>query len=220
MKKAIIFGSTGLTGSALLDLALPDADYSTVICFTRKPLPVIHEKLQNIVTDFTNLDAYGNLFQNAVVFCCLGTTIKAAGYDKEKFKEADLYRPLLIAETAVKCNSDQVLVVSALGADKNSRLFYNQVKGELDERLQELPLLSLHIMHPSMLMGRKKNIRFGERAGEILSAVLSPLMMGGAKKYRPISATTVARAMLRIAGLHKKGKYIYPSDQLQELGHV
>lgn len=217
MKKAIIFGSTGLTGAALLQQLLENSGYQQVNRFLRTPDSLAREKLITIITDFTDLDAHANTFSEADVFCCLGTTIAKVNFDKEAFKQADLYRPMQIAEAAKKFGANQFIIISALGANKNSSIFYNRVKGELEEQLKQLQLPAVHIMHPSLLLGERREKRKGEGIAKVLTTLFRPLMFGPLKKARPILASDVAKAMIRIAEKNNTGYHIYPSDQLQEI---
>ena len=102
--RAIIFGASGLTGSTLLSLLCEQEYYSEVICFVRKQIHNIHDKQQNILTDFNDLESHAALFQHADVYCCLGTTNKNVNNDKEAYREADLYRPLRISKL-IKSNN-------------------------------------------------------------------------------------------------------------------
>lgn len=217
MSKALIFGSTGLTGSALLELLLRNDQYSELVCFVRKESSSAHNKLRYIKTDFSDLDKHANEFEKTDVYCCLGTTIKKVNYDKEKFKEADLYTPLKIAECVKKYHANQFLIISALGANSKSRIFYNRVKGELQEKLLSLHISSLHIFQPSLLLGDRKEKRIGEEIGAVFSKLISPLLTGRSKKYRPIKVTAIAKAMAKVAGENKQGEYIYTSDLIQKM---
>ena len=217
MSKAIIFGSTGLTGSALLKHLIEDKYYSEIVCFVRKDIKSTNTEVKYITTDFKDLQKFGNEFENADVYCCLGTTIKKVNYDKEKFKEADLYNPLLIANCVKKYNSQQLLIISALGANSRSSIFYNRVKGELQDKLFTLKLHSLHILQPSLLVGDRIEKRAGERIGEIVLNFCKPLLIGSLKKYRAIKVSAIAKAMLKLAKEHKKGEYIYTSDLIQQI---
>ena len=217
MSKALIFGSTGLVGSALLHHLLDEKYYAEIVCFVRREIKSTNTNLKYIVTDFKDLESYGKEFENADVYCCLGTTIKKVNYDKEKFKKADLYNPVLIADCAKKYNSTQLLIISALGANSRSSIFYNRVKGELQDKLFTIKLNSLHILQTSLLVGDRVEKRAGERFGEVILNLFKPLLIGGLKKYRAIYVSTIAKAMLKLAKEQKKGEYIYTSDIIQQI---
>ena len=217
MKKAVIFGSTGLTGSVLLQHLIDTKYYTEIVCFVRREKATAEAGAKYIVTNFSDLDTYGAEFENADVFCCLGTTIKQVNYDKEKIKEADLYNPLLIANCVKKYNANQLLIISALGAKSNSSIFYNRVKGELQDKLLALKLNSLHILQPSLLVGDRIEKRAGEKVGEVILNLMKPFLIGGLKKYRSIKVTTIAKTMLKLAKEQKQGEYIYTSDLIQQI---
>jgi uncharacterized protein YbjT (DUF2867 family) len=125
MKTALIAGATGLIGKQLLQLLLQDSYYEKVKAITRKPLDLQHPKLENVVLDFEKLSEAD--LKSDDVFCCLGTTIRIAK-TKEAFRKVDYTYPLEIARATEKLGSTQYFLVSALGADKNSNIFYNKVK--------------------------------------------------------------------------------------------
>jgi uncharacterized protein YbjT (DUF2867 family) len=129
------------------------------------------------------------------VICCLGTTIKKAG-SQEKFKEVDYSYPLLAAKSAKENGVKAFLIVSAMGADANSMVFYNRVKGEVERELAGIGFPFLGIFRPSLLLGDRKEVRIGEKIGEFVGAFL-PFSLLGLKKYKPIDADCVARSMLK-----------------------
>jgi uncharacterized protein YbjT (DUF2867 family) len=148
-------------------------------------------------------------------FCCLGTTIKKAG-SQEAFRAVDHDAVLAFAKAAKQAGTRSFLVVTALGADTRSRVFYNRVKGEVQEALKGVGFESLVILQPSLLLGERAESRPGERAAIVASRVLAPLLRPLAS--RPIEAHTVARAMLALAREAPQGVKVAPSGELQELG--
>jgi uncharacterized protein YbjT (DUF2867 family) len=217
-KTSLVLGATGLIGRHLLSLLLQDKRYSLVRVLVRKPLPIQHAKLQQITANFDNLSAYADSFAVDEVFCCLGTTIKKAG-SQEAFYKVDATYPYEAAKLAKEKGARQYLIVTAMGADKNSRIFYNRVKGEVEEKIGTLNFPSFHILHPSLLMGERNEKRTGEQIGQAVMGTLGFLMVGPLKKYRAIEGSQVAKAMLYIANQNLTGKHIFESDQLQELGN-
>jgi uncharacterized protein YbjT (DUF2867 family) len=143
-------------------------------------------------------------------FCCLGTTIRQAG-SEENFRLVDYTYVVEFARLARHCRAEQLLVVSALGADKNSDVFYNRTKGEMEASVEQEFLRDdaepataksperLHFLRPSLLLGDRKDFRFTERLAILAAPVYSPLLIGGLKKYRPIPAERVAHMMVLIA---------------------
>ena len=134
MKTALIAGASGLIGSQLLPLLLNGDRYERVNVLTRSALHLEHPKFKNLVVNFDQLSSSGQLLEADDVFCCLGTTMKKAG-SKEAFRKVDHTYPLELAKVSKQCGARQYLLVSALGANKNSSIFYNAVKGEVEEAI-------------------------------------------------------------------------------------
>ena len=211
MKTAFIAGATGLIGRQLLDLLLKDTYYQKIIAVTRKPLDVVSSKLHNVVIDFSQLKSVANELKADDIYCCLGTTIKQAG-SKEIFRKVDYEYPTELAKITKLNGANQYLLVSALGADKSSGIFYNQVKGETELAINEVGFGSVHIMRPSLLIGPRKEHRSGEEAAKILYKYLNFLIP---EKYKSIESIKVARAMIALAKQNKAGHFIYESITLQ-----
>ncbi len=213
-RTAVVAGASGLVGSHLLDALLEDPRYREVHSLGRRPLPRQHPKLVQHTVDFARLgDATLPPVDEA--FCCLGTTIKKAG-GQEAFRAVDHDAVLAFAKAAKQAGTRSFLVVTALGADTRSRVFYNRVKGEVQEALKGVGFESLVILQPSLLLGERAESRPGERAAIVASRVLAPLLRPLAS--RPIEAHTVARAMLALAREAPQGVKVAPSGELQELG--
>ncbi|MVN78603.1 NAD(P)H-binding protein [Hymenobacter sp. HMF4947] len=212
-KTALLAGATGLVGKALLQLLLASDRYAKVIVVGRRPLALEHPKLTQVVTDLGQLEAMRLRLIADDVYCCLGTTQQQAG-SKEAFYEVDfLYVVKLAAITAANFAA-QFLVVSALGADVESRFYYNRVKGEMEAAVRQTPFRAIHIFRPSLLLGQRDKPRLGERIGAVLLSLASPLLRGGWRKYRPVEATTVAQAMLRAAEDDGGGIKVHSSEEL------
>lgn len=215
-KKAIIVGASGLIGKFCLSYLLMDKNYSEVIAVSRRPLPIKDSKLKNIVCDFDFLESYSNELIADDVFCCLGTTIKVAK-TKENFKKVDLEYPLRLANISKKNGATKFLVVSAMGANKNSSIFYNQVKGELEEQLKTIGFKGLYIFRPSLLLGMRTEFRLGEKIAVMSSKIWTPILSIFAKQYKPIDAMVVAHAMYQKATEENYEYQVYTSDKIQEI---
>jgi uncharacterized protein YbjT (DUF2867 family) len=211
MKTALVAGSTGLIGSQLLQLLLTDTYYDVVKAISRKPLEISHPRLENIVLDFDRLTEYRDKLKADDVFCCLGTTIKKVK-TKEKFRKVDFDYPVELAKLTRTNGTEQYLLVSALGADKNSKIFYNQVKGEVEEAISKIGFTTFHIFRPSLLMGDRSESRSGEEAGKVFFKYLGFLVP---RKYKGIDSVKVARAMQQLAAKPQQGIYIHESEDLQ-----
>jgi uncharacterized protein YbjT (DUF2867 family) len=212
-KTALLAGATGLVGSALLPLLLASERYAKVIVVGRRPVPTQHPKLVQVITDLDALEHERLRLIADDVYCCLGTTIRQAGSQEAFYKVDFLYVVRLAALTAANFAA-QFLVVSSLGADVNSRFYYSRVKGEMEEAVRQAPFRAIHIFRPSLLLGERTAPRLGERLGAAVLGLVRPLLRGGWRKYRPVTAATVAQAMLRAAQDDGGGVRIHSSETL------
>jgi len=211
MKTALIAGATGLIGKQLLQLLLNSDRYGKVIALVRQELPEQHPKLQQVVIDFGKLSERASALGADDVFCCLGTTM-AKAKTKENFYQVDFYYPLLLAKTNFAVGAKQYLLVSALGADQDSKIYYNQVKGEVEEAIGKVGYQSLHIFRPSLLLGPRTEARSGEDAAKFIYKFFGFLIPA---KYKAIDSAKVARGMLHFASLDQSGTHIHESKDLQ-----
>lgn len=212
-KTAIIIGSTGLTGSALLNILLNSNEYAKIISFVRKATHINHPKLIEYLINFDNIDSYQSLINGDDLFCCLGTTMKKAG-NQEEFEKVDLLYPLTFAKIAANNGTKQCLVISSIGANPDSKNFYLRTKGKLEVELRKFPFQSISVFRPSLLLGDRKEFRIAEKLGEYSLKALSVMMLGKLKKYKPIKAKDVAKAMFNISLKNNIGFRIYESDEI------
>ena len=216
-RKALLLGASGLIGSHCLDLLLQDEAYDEVITLVRKSLPQTHPKLTQHIVNFDYLQEHAAWLKAGDVFCCLGTTIKKAG-SQEAFRKVDFSYAYEAAQLAIENGAEHFLLVSSLGADANSSVFYSRVKGELEIAISALPFTAVSLFQPSLLLGERAEFRFGERLAEPVAKALSFLLLGPLRKYRAIEARTVAAAMIKIAKSQSQGVKVYESDRIQEIG--
>ena len=209
---ALLAGATGLVGRELLPLLLDDNDTEEVVVLSRRPLATPHPKLQQGVISFDQL-------QNFVLppvddfYCCLGTTIGKAG-SREAFREVDLVYPLTIARMALAAGATRCFFVSAMGAAAKSRVFYNQVKGELEDEMMQLELRTVYAFRPSLLAGKRTEFRAGERIALALSLPIAFLLP---PRIRPIAAADVARAMHGCGRRSAVGRFVILSDEIRKI---
>ena len=215
-KTALIAGASGLVGQHLLHLLLHSEVYDHIIAIVRSPLNNQHPKLIEHIIDFDKLEELSSLFAVDDVFCCLGTTIKKAG-SQEMMYRIDVDYPFTIAKLSQQQGAQQFLVVSAMGANPNSSIFYSRMKGEMEQKLASLAYPALSILRPSLLLGERNEVRAGERIGAIAAKGTAWLMVGPLQKYKAIEGKQVAQAMLKISDMEKKGDYIYSNEQLHQL---
>lgn len=212
MKVALLAGGTGLIGSQLLKLLVADERYTKVKCLTRNNLPLEHEKIAVIQTDGSNLNGLAGSLQADDVFCCLGTTIKKAK-TKEAFKKIDFEYPLHLANLTKASGTSQFLLVSSLGADPTSSVFYNQVKGEVEAAIEAVRFSTFHIFRPSLLLGPRAEERPGEDAAKVFFRLFGFLVPA---KYKAIDSAKVANAMWQMAKKDEPGKFVHESTSLQQ----
>ena len=213
---AVVLGATGLTGNSLVTLLLHDNRFSRVKVLLRKPTLKQRPGLEPIIVDFDDEESLTAALQGDVLFCCVGTTIAKAG-SKEKFREVDFNIPVRCATIARRHNIPQFLLISSIGANPDSRNFYLRTKGETEHAIEKLGFPALHIFRPSMLLGRRQNLRFGELIAFLLVPVFYFLLHGSWRKYRPIKAVNVAKAMINAAINTPSGTHVYESDAIKEL---
>ncbi|HEY8512029.1 MAG TPA: oxidoreductase [Cyclobacteriaceae bacterium] len=211
-KIALVAGATGLTGGQLVTTLLDDPRYSVVKAITRKPLTRVHPKLENAVIDFERIHSYTDELKADDVFCCLGTTMKAAG-SKEAFERVDYYYPVALAERAKALGATQFLLMSSLGASKNSAFYYSRVKGMAEETIAGIGYHALHIMRPSLLVGPREEYRRGEAAAKWFFRTFGTFVPS---KYKAIASIKVARAMVHFANSGMTGVHIHESASLQK----
>jgi len=218
MSHACIAGASGLVGGHLLDELLADPRFERVTALVRRPLGRQHPKLHEVQVDFLHLNPLPTgAFQADEAFCCLGSTIRKAGSQKA-FREVDFDAVTGLAQAVFSAGTRSFSLVSALGADPDSRVFYNRVKGEAERSLQQIGFRTLRIFRPSLLLGARPEFRAGERVAAVLSPILRPLLSGPFKRYRPIEARTVARALWVSTRLATLGIQIVESEEIARMG--
>jgi len=204
----LLAGASGLTGEHLLDRLLNEPTVTRVLAPSRKPLAK-HPRLENPVGEpavfLPQLRG-----QVDIAFCCLGTTIKQAG-SEEAFSAVDLDMVVGFAKRAREMGARHLIVISAIGADPKSSIFYNRVKGQMEEALKAQGWPQLTIVRPSLLLGERLEPRLAEQ----LAGPLSRLIPG---KYHGIEVCELARAMWRLALEEQDGVRVVESDELRKLG--
>ena len=218
-KAALLVGASGLVGGHCLQFLLKEPSYARVTVLVRKALNINHEKLIQHIIDFDEVTTLGKLFAVDDVFCCLGTTIRKAG-TQEAFRKVDFDYPIKIAALTQHCGANKFLLVSSLGADPHSRIFYNRVKGELEEAIQKISFKAFHVFRPSLLFGDRKEIRTGKKIGAFAMMALKNVMIGRLKKYRAVQARDVAKVMVGAAQMNLTGMNIFESERIQEIADL
>ena len=217
MKTALIFGSSGLIGSHLLNILIEDNNYKKIKIFVRSSPDIKAQKIEIIKTDFNNLNKHIKDIKGDDCFFCIGTT-KQNSPDKNEYKRIERDIPVEIAKIAKTNSVNSFVYVSSGFADPKNSGAYLRYKGEVEEELKRLNFTKLGIMRPSFLMGNRKEKRFGEKIGIFLFRLLSPLFLGPLKKMIPIQSEKVAYAMINVAKKDYK-QTIFESNEIVEASY-
>lgn len=202
--KAIVIGATGATGEFLVDQLLEDKDYKTVTVFVRRSIGKEHPKLVEQIVDFSNIESFKELIVGDVFFSCLGTTLKAAGSEENQLK-IDFDIPAKFASLAKENGVSSVVLLSAYGASAQSKIFYSQIKGKLEDKIAELNFEQYIIFRPGLLL-RTGTDRLGEK---IMVPVLNVLnSIGILKKYKPLPTALLAEKLVKAPKKLPKGTSI------------
>ena len=215
---ATLLGASGLIGGALLDLLRKDQRFSYIHLPVRRSLHVNDPKVKEWVTDFSDEKVLSEcISQSNVVFSALGTTMKNAKGDRKLYQKVDYEIPLAAAKLAAKFNLEAFIFVSSVGANAaNDNSFYLKLKGVTEEAIAKVPIHSIHIMRPSLLMGHREEFRIGERVSQALFPAVSLFLGGRMRKYKAVSAKDVAAAMVRLSQDPRKGVYIHHFDEIKQ----
>lgn len=216
MKKAILFGASGFIGTELLHELLNSNDYEQVTIVVRKPLNMQHPKLKMLLGDFNSLPQLKSDIVADDIFIALGTTKKNTPNEKEYY-QIDHDYPVLAAKIAKMNGAKAVFVVSAIGANVKSTIFYTKTKGELERDVIALDFDHTHIFQPSILLGNRNENRPIEKIGIKLFTVLNPLFFGGLQKYKGIEGKSVAKAMYNAAKNNSEKVKIYQWSEMNSL---
>ncbi len=217
MKTALVFGGTGLVGTALLQQLSSLKRYDKVISFVRKTSDFVFPGIDEVVIDFDNPDSYKARVVGTDVYICLGTTLARAG-SRAAFYKVDHDYITEAARIASENGVNTLCLISAMGASSDSWIYYSNVKGRTEEEVAALPFEAVHIVRPALLLGDRKEFRAGERLAVILSERFPWLYSGPFAKYKAIEDKTVAIAMINLAFSNKKGVHYYESSMLHQLG--
>ncbi len=208
--KALIIGATGATGKDLVTLLLNDDTYTKVHCFVRKPMSITHPKLHAHVVNFETPETWAELLHGDIAFSCLGTTLAQAG-SKEAQWRVDYDYQWQFAERCRKNGVPAFVLVSAAGAKAQSKLFYNRMKGALEEAVKKLNFPRLLIFQPSILI-RSNSDRGGENFTMKAFKFLNKL--GLFRRYRPMPTSVLAEKMRKEVAIVPKGIHTFTLDEI------
>ena len=211
-RTALLLGATGLVGRHTLARLAADARWSRVVTLDRRPLTRASDTHEPTAVDFDRVDDLDSaLWACEDVFCALGTTIKQAG-SRDAFRRVDLGIPAHAARLARAAGATQLLLVSSMGADVRSRVFYNRVKGEAEAAVRGAGFEAVQIVRPSLLTGDRAEARAGEQVAEAVLGALRPLLVGPLKNLRPTAAGDVAVAL---AAARRPGATVYDPEAIR-----
>jgi len=199
--KALVIGATGATGKDLVNQLLQDKDFEEVNVFVRKPLEIENDKLKVHIVNFEKPEEWKSEVKGDVVFSCLGTTLKAAG-SKEAQRKVDFDYQYEFAKAAKENNVDDYILVSAYGANPQSKIFYSKMKGELEDAVKQLHFNKITIFKPGMLE-RKDS----DRAGEVLGSRIIKFAnkLGLLESQKPLPTDVLAKAMINSSKIKSNG---------------
>ena len=217
-KTAIILGATGLTGNSLLHKLIEDDRYGTIKLFSRSKINNLPNKVIQYIGDILNLEQFKIDFTADEVYCCIGTTAKKTP-NKNTYKLIDFGIPTTAAKLAKENNITTFLVVSARGANKNSSLFYNKTKGEMEYSVLEQNIKNTFILRPSLIGGKRKEHRVLEKIGLVIFKYIQPLFIGKLKQYKIINGDSIAQAMIYLANNNYNGETIIKSNQIENISN-
>jgi uncharacterized protein YbjT (DUF2867 family) len=206
-RAALIAGASGLIGGRCLRLLLDEPAFNPVVALVRKPLPIKHDKLRQLEINTEHLSGLPPM-TGGVVISALGTTIRKAG-SRQEFRFVDYDLPLEIARRGLEAGAASFVFVSSIGADRRSSNFYLRVKGEFEHAAENVGYPSLHVMQPSLLLGDRSESRPAEQAGVVLSKLFAWTLIGALKRYKPVQAADVAKAMLVAAKSTTPGMFVH-----------
>ena len=216
MKTALLFGSSGLIGSNLLDNLINNNNYNKIKIFVRGLPSINNSKVEVIKTDFMDLDTLKENLIGDDCFFCIGTTHKDTP-DKNEYRRIEYDLPVHLAKIAKFNSINNFIYVSSIGANPKASSTYLKNKGQAEEELKKIGFSNLSIIQPSFLVGNRKAFRISEALGIPVMKFLSLFFLGGFKKYTPINVEIVVKAMINIAS-ENYNEQTYLSDRLQELG--
>jgi uncharacterized protein YbjT (DUF2867 family) len=215
---AVIIGASGLVGSHLVQELVKDNEFGPSTVITRRATENNNPKLINKVVNFENSGQLQNSFDTAdVIFCSVGTTQKKVEGDEKAYRKVDYDIPVNMAKVSLEKGVKQYILVSVVGADRNAGNFYLRLKGEVEDAIATMGFESLYILRPSMLLGKRNEFRLGETIGKAVMQSASVLFFGQMRKYYPVKAKEVARAMVSASKERRPGIHILHYDEISKL---
>jgi uncharacterized protein YbjT (DUF2867 family) len=215
-KLALLAGASGFVGGYVLEALLQAPEIGRVFAITRRPLGREHPRLANRIVQFDKLQSQLQGLTCHVALCCLGTTLREAG-SEQAFRRVDVDYVLSFAAAAKAAQVQRFIVLSSVGANRESRNFYLKTKGEMEAQLATVGFPALDIFQPGLLLGWRSQSRPLELLARLAMPLVNPLLSGTREPYRAIPARTVARAMVAATRSTRKGLQRYTYSGIQAL---
>lgn len=216
-RTATVIGSTGLIGSHLLNVLQYSNHFDIIRALVRRPVSFTHPKVEMKLVNFDDHESVKMAIDGSdTVFCAVGTTQKKVKGNKHAYRKIDYDIPVNAAKFCLETGCRNFLFVSSVGADAGSNNFYLKLKGEVEEAIRQIPIRSISVFRPSMLIGKRNEFRLGEKIGQPLMAFFAFMLVGKWEKYRPVDAIEVAKAMVVAAEKERPGFSIYEYMHLRK----
>jgi len=215
-KTAIILGATGLVGGIVLQKLIEDEAYTAIKLFSRNKIEGLPIKVKQFLGNILQLENFEKDFEADEVFCCIGTTAKKTS-DKTVYKAIDYGIPVTAAKLSKRNNIPTFMVVSAMGANARSNIFYNKTKGEMERDVLLQKIINTYVLQPSIIGGNRKETRIGEKIGLFIFKIIQPLFIGKLQNYKIIEAEEIAQAMVNLAHSKNSKEKIITSNTIKNI---
>ena len=215
-KTAIILGATGLVGGIVLQKLIEDEAYTAIKLFSRNKIEGLPIKVKQFLGNILQLENFEKDFEADEVFCCIGTTAKKTS-DKTVYKAIDYGIPVTAAKLSKRNNIPTFMVVSAMGANARSNIFYNKTKGEMERDVLLQKIINTYVLQPSIIGGNRKETRIGEKIGLFIFKIIQPLFIGKLQNYKIIEAEEIAQAMVNLANSKNSKEKIITTNTIKNI---
>ena len=215
-KTAIILGATGLTGSILLQKLIEDDRYEHIKLFSRTKIEGLPSKVSQYIGNLLSLNEFKVEFTANEVYCCIGTTTKKTP-NKKLYKDIDYDIPVQAAKLSKANSIDTFAVMSSMGANADSTVFYNKTKGEMERDVKQVGIKNILILRPSLIGGDREESRPLEKIGLSVFKAVEPLFIGSFKNYKIIEPEQIAQAMINLANITNHSEVIITSNNIKEI---
>jgi uncharacterized protein YbjT (DUF2867 family) len=215
-KTAIILGATGLTGSILLQKLIKDDRYESIKLFSRSKIEGLPKKVTQFLGDLLKIEQFKADFTADELYCCIGTTAKKTP-NKALYKKIDYGIPVTSAKLSKENGINTFLVISAMGANTKSSVFYNKTKGDMERDVLQQHIKNTYVLRPSLIGGQRKEHRILEKIGLSVFKVIEPLFIGKLKQYKIIDPENIAQAMINLANNTSHAEVIITSNNIKKI---